>query len=69
VIFALNRQLKGGSVLTREPAERQGKPLFHLFVGGGEAKCARRLDEFIARNSVRKGAKVNDPFPLPKTKG
>lgn len=52
VICSMNGRLKGGSVLTVETAERQGKPMLHLMVTEGANKCARRLDEFIKHNSI-----------------
>ena len=52
VIFSATSQLNGGSKLTRESAETQGKPWIHLDVSEGVAEAVRRLNRFIDRHDI-----------------
>jgi len=53
VIFSIKPELKGGSLFTREVAERFGKPWLHLSRSESIEVSARRLEEFIERDRIR----------------
>lgn len=52
VIISATNQINGGSKLTRESAETQGKPWLHLDASLGMAESARRLRRFIEENQI-----------------
>jgi hypothetical protein len=56
VLFTLAAQMKGGTALTKELAERLGKPWLHL-TGGNSAgatvqQAAERMSQFLTENHV-----------------
>jgi hypothetical protein len=52
VNFSATTQINGGSKLTREPAETQGKPWLHLGASLGVTESARRLRRFIEEHNI-----------------
>jgi Circularly permutated YpsA SLOG family len=57
VLFTLDSQIKGGTALTRDLAERLEKPWLHLISGNVDgasvAEAAGRLSAFLAEHQVR----------------
>jgi hypothetical protein len=52
VIFSSSPELNGGSKLTREFAQLQGKPWLHLDASVGVAEAVRRLRRFIEEQGI-----------------